>query len=108
MAETASGILLQICDIFVQEINKVDSQASLDTLASLLEPFLMSLGSITNREVKDRISDNIFKPLLENNKTIKEDSSDEEELVKLEHHHRHVDGGKLPPKVVKELQEIID
>jgi len=35
---------------------------------------------------------------LENNKTIRESSDDEEELAKKEHYHRHVDGGKLPPK----------
>ena len=69
MAETASGILLQISDIFVQEMNKVDSDAPLETLAYLLQPFLKSLGAITNKELKERISDNIFKPILENNKT---------------------------------------
>jgi hypothetical protein len=69
MAETASGILLQISDIFVQEMNKVDSDAPLETLADLLNPYLKSLGAITNKELKERISDNIFKPILENNKT---------------------------------------
>jgi len=81
-ANAAAGVLLQICDIFVQEVNKVDSDASLETLAELLDPFLEGLGSIENKEVKERISDNIFKPLLENNKTIKETSDDEEELAK--------------------------
>jgi hypothetical protein len=33
MADTASGILLQICDIFVSEMNQVDSEAPLETLA---------------------------------------------------------------------------
>ena len=46
MAKTASGIPLQICDIFVQEMNKVDASASLETLADLLEPFLKSLAAI--------------------------------------------------------------
>ena len=50
-------------------MNNVDAEAPLETLASLLEPFLKSLGALNSKEVKDRISDNIFKPILENNKT---------------------------------------
>jgi len=50
-------------------MNKVDAEAPLETLASLLEPFLKSLGAISNKELKERIIDNIFKPILENNKT---------------------------------------
>tara|TARA_B110000285_G_C15099260_1_gene604006 strand:- start:1185 stop:1394 length:210 start_codon:yes stop_codon:yes gene_type:complete len=69
MQETAAGILLHIADIFVKEMNNVDAEAPLETLASLLEPFLKSLGALNSKEVKDRISDNIFKPILENNKT---------------------------------------
>lgn len=82
---------------------------SLETIADLLHPFLKALGSIENREVKDRIKENIFKPLLENNKT-KQDhtSSDEEELQKREHYHRHVDGGKMHPRTVKEIQGMIN
>lgn len=38
--ESASGVTLQICDIFVQELNLVDSDISLETLAELLHPFL--------------------------------------------------------------------
>ena len=80
-------------------MNRVDSDAPLETLALLLEPFLMALGSVTNKEIKDRIVDNIFKPLLNNNKTIVESDDNEEEILKREDHHRHVDGGKLPPRV---------
>jgi hypothetical protein len=50
-------------------MNNVDAEAPLDVLAALLEPFLKSLGAINNKELKERISDNIFKPILENNKT---------------------------------------
>ena len=53
--------------------------------------------------------DKIFHPLLENNKTIRDCSSeDEEELAKQEHYHRHVDGGKLPPKTVREIKAMLD
>jgi phage terminase large subunit len=82
MAKTAAGIPLQICDIFVQEMNKVDANASLENLAELLEPFLKSLAAIQNKEVQERISNNIFKPLLENNKTVQDDSDDEEWMQK--------------------------
>jgi len=76
---TAAGIALQICDVFVQELNNVDKDASLEILVKILDPFLRALGKLTNGELKERITDNIFKPLLENNKTMKEESSDEEE-----------------------------
>ena len=82
LAKSASGIPLHICDIFVQELNKVDSEISLENMADLLHPFLLALGQIPNKEVKERIGDNIFKPLLENNKTIRETSDDEEEVAK--------------------------
>lgn len=68
---------MQICDTFVQEFNKVDSDASLENLADLLEPFLKALGTVPTKEVRDRITDNIFHPLLENNKTSTENSDDE-------------------------------
>lgn len=79
-------------------------------MASLLEPFLVALGKAKTKEVKERIIDNVFHPILENNKTITED--DEEaaaaELAKQEHYHRHIDGGKLPPKTVVEINKILD
>jgi len=96
---SAAGIALQICDVFVQELNNVDQDASLEILTMILDPFLKALGKLTNGELKERITDNIFKPLLENNKTQKEESSeDEEAFAKKEKWHRTVDGGKLPPK----------
>ena len=54
---------------------------------------------IGKSELKERIISNIFHPLLENNVTVKEESSDDEEaMAKKEHLHRTVDGGKLPPR----------
>jgi hypothetical protein len=82
----------------VQELNKVDADAPLEVLADLLEPFLKGLAAIQNKEVQERISDNVFKPILENNKTIVDETDDEEWLAKQEHYHRHVDGGKLHPR----------
>jgi len=46
MGASASGVTLQICDIFVQEINKVDDSISLEVIAGLLDPFLKALASI--------------------------------------------------------------
>lgn len=88
-------------------MNKVDNLIGLDNLASILSPFLGSLALISNGELKERIIDQIFNPLLENNKTVQE-SDDEEELEKREKHHRLVDGGKLPPKTVKEINQMLN
>jgi len=80
-------------------MNKTNENASLETLNLLLDPFLKSLAKIGKSELKERIISNIFHPLLENNVTVKEESSDDEEaMAKKEHLHRTVDGGKLPPR----------
>ena len=79
---TAQGIPLQICDIFLKEMNRVDADLCLDDLAAIIDPFLKALGKIHNGELKERIMSQIFHPLLENNKTKEESSSDEEELEK--------------------------
>lgn len=81
-ADTATGIPLHICDIFVAEMNNVDAEASLDRLAALLDPFLKTLGLISHGELKERITEKLFHPLLENNKTEPVESSDEEEKLK--------------------------
>lgn len=85
--------------MFLAEMNSVNCDASLERLAALLDPFLKALGLIPNGEIKERIIENVFHPLLENNKTEKiEDSSDEEEkFKKLEYKHRYIDGGKMNP-----------
>lgn len=71
---------------------------------------MKALSSLQNKEVKDRIVDKIFNPLLENNKTLPEPSSgeEEEEMAKQEHYHRHVDGGKIHPRTVKEIKTMIN
>ena len=50
-------------------MNNVDSEISLDNLAAILDPFLKSLARIHNGELKERIVEQIFNPLLENNKS---------------------------------------
>lgn len=61
-------------------MNNVDSGASLERIAAILDPFLKALGLLSNGEIKDRIIEKIFHPVLENNKTERvDDSSDEEE-----------------------------
>ena len=52
---TAQGIPLQICDIFLKEMNKVDADLCLDDLAAIIDPFLKALGRIQNGELKERI-----------------------------------------------------
>lgn len=79
-SQTASGVTLQICDVFIQELNQVDSFIRLELIAELLYPFLKAIASIENKELKERIMDKIFKPLLENNKTVQQESEDEEEM----------------------------
>lgn len=108
-ALTASGIALQICDVFVQELNKVDAGASLDVLASLLDPFLKALGVLESGELKERISEQIFKPILENNKTMPDESSeDEEKNEKNDKHYREVDGGRMNPNTKREVLAMIN
>ena len=93
-SETATGIPLQICDIFIPEMNSVQPNASMEELAALLDPFLKTLGLITHGELKERVVDKIFHPILENNKTVQDESSDDEEkMAKKEHYHRFIDGG---------------
>ena len=77
IGDSAPGIILQICDTFIQELSKVDNSVSLLTLAELLEPFLKAVGAVPNKEVRERIMEKIFHPLLENNKTSTETSDDE-------------------------------
>jgi len=45
-SDTATGIPLQISDIIVCEINKVDSEASLEAISDLIDPFLKALGHL--------------------------------------------------------------
>ena len=73
MEETviSKGIPLQICDIFLQELNKADAHdISLVNLSLMLEPFLNACAICRNKILIQRIVDKIFMPLLENNVTI--------------------------------------
>jgi len=59
--------------------------------------------------LRERIVERVFNPILENNQTQKEPESDEEEqMKKKERHHRLVDGGKMPPKTEKEINEMLN
>jgi hypothetical protein len=100
MEETmvSKGIPLQISDVFLQELNKVDKDGiSLENLSSILEPFLYAMANCKNRILLDRISEKIFTPILENNTTNNEEEEEEEKPKKW------IDGGKLPAKTVKEI-----
>ena len=80
---SSQGIALQICDVFIPELGKVDSeQISLEQLSRVLRPFLLALGQSTSKIVQNRIKDTIFDPLLESNVTLpdsEDESSDGEE-----------------------------
>jgi ribosomal RNA-processing protein 1 len=47
---TSKGIPLQLCDVFLTELNKVDAEnISYVDLSGLLQPFLETLGNSANR-----------------------------------------------------------
>ena len=52
---TAQGLLLQIADVFLPELGKVDNTVSLQTLATLLKPFLITLATTDKAAVSERI-----------------------------------------------------
>jgi hypothetical protein len=106
----AKGIPLQVCDIFLQELNKVDPNISFVDLTRMLSPYLYSLANCRNRQLVLRIVEKIMHPILENNITIPEpdtDSDDDKPQEPINHDKmkgdKWVDGGKLPPKTFKEL-----
>ena len=106
----SKGIPLQLCDVFIQELNKVDADSiSYTALASLLSPFLHALGTCRNRTLRERIVEKVFDPLLENNVTPDNKESDGEtddsssEVNYDPKLGKYVDGGKLPPKTQKEI-----
>jgi Nucleolar protein,Nop52 len=66
----SKGIPLQVCDVFLQELNKVDADSiSYKDLAQLLSPFLYALGNCRNKTLTQRILEKVFNPLLDNNVT---------------------------------------
>lgn len=107
---------MQLCDVFIQELNKVDSETiSYSDLAGVLEPFLQTLGVCRNTTLIQRIVEKIFDPILENNVTPEaqqaenEDTDDSSAEVNYDPKKgKWVDGGKLPPKTQKEIQKMID
>ncbi|CDW79764.1 ribosomal rna processing protein 1 homolog b-like [Stylonychia lemnae] len=114
MEETiiSKGIPLQICDIFLQELNRSDSlNISLTNLGSILEPFLYAVANCRNKILVNRIVERVLEPLLENNVTVQEtsDSEEEEEITNYDPKlGKYIDGGKLNPKTQREIQKMID
>lgn len=94
---------MQICDVFLPELCKVDDQVSFETISALLRPFLTTLATSPYALFKERIVERVFDSLLESNITIPSDSesSGEEDLTK-------VDGGKFSRKTRKELKKLIN
>lgn len=109
----SKGIPLQICDVFLQELNKVDAETlSYKDLAGLLEPFLYAMGNCRNHILLDRIEEKVFEPMLVNNVTPEEENSDDTDDSEINYNpnlgKKWVDGGKLHPKTQKEVQKLID
>jgi hypothetical protein len=67
--------------VFVVELGKVDSDnIALDTLATLLTPFLNIYSRSQSWILRERMKDAVFMPLLESNVTMPDsDDSDSEE-----------------------------
>ena len=110
----SKGIPLQVCDVFLQELNKVDSEnISYKAIAELLSPFLTALGKCKNKTLTSRIIEKIFSPLLENNVTPDKQSESDTDESSSEINYdpkkgKYIDGGKLPPKTQKEIQKMLD
>lgn len=99
----SKGIPLQICDVFLQELNKVDAQEiSCSNLSLILEPFLYSVAHCKSRILIERIIEKIFTPLLENNVTEEVHESEESEEEEINYDPKKgkwIDGGKMNPKL---------
>lgn len=106
---TSKGIPLQICDIFLQELNKVDAQdISFVNLATMLDPFVYAMAHSSNKIVINRIQEKVFYPILENNVTTEEHSEDEDNQTNGNGEPKWRDGGKLPLKTEKEIMKMIN
>ncbi len=111
----SQGIPLQICDVFLEELNNVDAeQISTVNLSLLLEPFLQSLSQCENVILTQRIKDKIFLPLLENNITPLVDEEDQVVPVQKEEPKlngeppKWIDGGKLKASTQKEIEQLMN
>jgi hypothetical protein len=96
----SKGIPLQLCDVFLRELNSADGKAiSNEHISLLLEPFLKALASCSNLIILGRIKEKVFLPILENNilpeEEIKDEEIKEEEEVP---NGKWVDGGRLSKK----------
>jgi hypothetical protein len=104
-SNTALGIPLQICDVFLPELCKVDGPSvSFEVIAQLIHPFLHTAATTKCKILADRIREKVFDSLLESNVTLPDESeisSEEEDLAK-------VDGGKLSKRTRKELQQLVN
>ena len=110
----SKGIPLQVCDVFLQELNKADAEGiSYLAIADLLSPFLSAVGKCKNKTLVARIIEKVFYPLLENNVTPEgaNESDTDESSSEINYDPKKgkwVDGGKLHPKTQKEIQKMID
>jgi hypothetical protein len=102
--DKAEGLKLQLVDVMVPELGKVDNQINLTALATLLEPFLHTLANSTSSVLRERINENIFTPLLESNVTLDSSESEDSEPEDL----RQVDGGKLSKSSRKAVKALIN
>ncbi len=94
---------MQIADVYVPELGKVNNEISLTAISSLLDPLLHTLANTSSTVLSERIRDSVFHPLLESNVTLDSDSEDSEpEDLKA------VDGGKLSKRTRKEVKALIN
>ena len=74
----SQGIPLQVCDVFLAELNAVDAEGlSLDNITKFLAPFLDTMAHNSNTILNERIAEKVMLPILENN--VVEDSESEED-----------------------------
>ena len=105
---SAVGICLQITDVFIPELGKIDKDGiSLDQIGSLLKPFMKALAQSKSQSLKERIIEHVFDPLLESNVTQpdSDDESDEAETSE-EEDLTKVDGGKLSKRSRQKVQAL--
>jgi hypothetical protein len=107
----SKGIPLQLCDVFLEELNQVDSQdISTSQLSSLLEPFLFAMSRCSNKILCLRIKERVFLPLLENNITPVLEEEDEVKEVKAGDEgapKKWHDGGKYSVQMQKEIEKMV-
>lgn len=110
----AQGIALQISDIFVVELGKIDSKnISMDQMAALLDPFMVTISRSNSEVLKMRIIEKVFLPLLESNVTVPDSDddtsdSDKEEQESEEEDLALVDGGKMSRRTRKAVLALIN